>query len=59
MVRGEAEEDGGVGDVREEEGEGEGHRKQRLLEAAPTADVVEDILKVLDGLLLALSTARV
>ena len=59
MVGGEVEEDGGVGDVREEEGEGEGDAEQRLLEAAPTADVVEDILKVLDGLLLALSTARV
>ena len=62
MLGGEVDEDGGVRDVGEEEGEGEGDGEHRLLEAAPTAHVAQDILEILDRLLLlffaALGTAR-
>ena len=48
MIGGKVDQDGRVGHVREEQGEGEGDGQHGLLEAAPTANVTEDILEILD-----------
>ena len=48
MIGGEVDQDGRVGDVGEEQGKGEGDGEHGLLEAAPSANVTEDILEILD-----------